>query len=129
MEKQVVNSDNGSDSENAPKKKPTENKPAVVVPAKISLDKTKGKNNNNLRRMPDEVEIHTCRECGKCFTDLVTLKEHGRYHRRKKNHTCRSCDKSFIFSTALKVHERIHIVEKNLTVAGYVEGHLLMLVT
>ena len=61
VEKQVVNSDNGSDSENAPKKKPTENKPAVVVPAKISLDKTKGKNNNNLRRLPDEVEIHTCR--------------------------------------------------------------------
>ncbi|KAJ8247717.1 hypothetical protein GJAV_G00249490 [Gymnothorax javanicus] len=57
-------------------------------------------------------EKFRCLQCGKSFADSHILKNHQRYHRRKKLNVCEECGKVFMYKNALEVHQRIHTREK-----------------
>jgi hypothetical protein len=61
---------------------------------------------------------HVCKECGRGFPKLVSLKSHEMVHLGLKKHTCEYCLKSFARRHDMLRHERtVHSTEKNLTCA------------
>ncbi|XP_028314681.1 zinc finger protein 180-like [Gouania willdenowi] len=54
----------------------------------------------------------SCDICGKHFNQSLSLKEHIKYHKRKKNHSCETCGKGFITKRELKEHMGTHTGEK-----------------
>uniref|UniRef100_A0A671FSF7 Zinc finger protein 658 n=1 Tax=Rhinolophus ferrumequinum TaxID=59479 RepID=A0A671FSF7_RHIFE len=53
---------------------------------------------------------YECKDCGKTFSQRITLCVHQRIHRGEKIYRCHECGKSF--ATHLYVHQRIHTGEK-----------------
>ena len=47
---------------------------------------------------------HTCKTCGKTFTNPDNLKRHLQRHEGQRNHKCESCGKAFFESGKLKRH-------------------------
>ncbi|XP_060103930.1 zinc finger protein 398-like [Heteronotia binoei] len=55
---------------------------------------------------------HTCPECGKTFSLLLSLEIHQMNHRKKKRHECACCGLAFGCPSELLRHEMIHTKER-----------------
>ncbi|KAM4034697.1 uncharacterized protein ACNLHF_021376 [Anomaloglossus baeobatrachus] len=76
------------------------------------------KQNKNIRkdgehqRVHKRKKLHTCSECGKCFTKKSTIVTHERSHTGEKPFSCSECGKRFTEKSNLVKHHRIHTGEK-----------------
>lgn len=52
---------------------------------------------------------YTCQECGKCFSQLATLRQHHAVHTTERNFSCDVCDKKFKMKQHLRLHEMRHL--------------------
>uniref|UniRef100_A0A8C5PQF7 Uncharacterized protein n=1 Tax=Leptobrachium leishanense TaxID=445787 RepID=A0A8C5PQF7_9ANUR len=59
-----------------------------------------------------EEQPFSCSECGKPFTNRISLKKHQRIHTRKKTFKCPECEKCFTWPSKLARHKMTHAVEK-----------------
>uniref|UniRef100_A0ACB8FWH2 Uncharacterized protein n=1 Tax=Sphaerodactylus townsendi TaxID=933632 RepID=A0ACB8FWH2_9SAUR len=55
---------------------------------------------------------HTCSECGKTFSLLLSLQIHQMNHRQKKRHECAHCGYAFSCPSELLRHKMIHTKER-----------------
>ena len=52
---------------------------------------------------------YECKQCGKCFSEVGSLRAHERVHTSKKPYECRQCGKCFSQAGNLRAHEKKHI--------------------
>ncbi|XP_075207020.1 uncharacterized protein LOC142312035 [Anomaloglossus baeobatrachus] len=64
------------------------------------------------QRVYKKKKLHTCSECGKCFTYKCKLVRHQRIHTGEKPYSCSICVKCFTRKSTLVTHERSHTGEK-----------------
>ncbi|KAM4034696.1 LOW QUALITY PROTEIN: uncharacterized protein ACNLHF_021375 [Anomaloglossus baeobatrachus] len=64
------------------------------------------------QRVFKKKKLHTCSECGKCFTKKSTIITHARSHTGEKPFSCSECGKCFTDKSKLVQHHRIHTGEK-----------------
>lgn len=51
---------------------------------------------------------YVCKECGRGFKQMHTLKDHGRIHTGERPYHCLQCGKAFKVKHNLIVHQRLH---------------------
>ena len=59
-----------------------------------------------------EEKPYQCIQCGKAFSDNMSLKEHLALQTEEKPYQCSHCDKAFSNDSTLIIHLRLHIGEK-----------------
>eukprot|EP00064_Thunnus_orientalis_P020686 superscaffoldBa00005828_g20831 len=57
---------------------------------------------------PSNDKPYTCDECGRTYSQKITLDRHQRMHTGQKLHHCKQCGKSFPLASKLKLHEVVH---------------------
>ena len=55
--------------------------------------------------------IYECKQCGKCFSQAGSLKNHVRVHADEKPYECKQCGKGFSQAGTLKNHVEVHTGE------------------
>lgn len=56
---------------------------------------------------------YACKDCGKMYKNLFSLKSHILMHAGEKPHLCGVCEHGFRQSSALKIHMQTHMGEKS----------------
>uniref|UniRef100_A0A336L7V4 CSON006287 protein n=1 Tax=Culicoides sonorensis TaxID=179676 RepID=A0A336L7V4_CULSO len=59
-----------------------------------------------------KIRPYVCNECGKCYTNEMTLKNHIKQHLGIRNYRCNFCEMTFVALGNLKVHEVTHHTHK-----------------
>ena len=55
---------------------------------------------------------YECKQCGKCFSQAESLRNHEIVHTGEKPYECKQCGKCFSRAGSLRTHERVHTGEK-----------------
>ena len=61
----------------------------------------------HIRRVHNKEKNFMCSECGKAFSDSVTMKQHvASVHRGERPYKCDICNKSFSAKSYLTIHKK-----------------------
>ncbi|XP_056387741.1 oocyte zinc finger protein XlCOF7.1-like [Hyla sarda] len=69
-------------------------------------------NSTSANATSQTLQMYSCSDCKKCFSNDTNLAKHRLMCRGRKPHVCSGCGKCFASASYLVIHERIHTGEK-----------------